>query len=138
MKAQVVKRVQDKWVGFELSQRVQKRFKNMALSAGRVQSIVLGWIVEREKEYKESEKIFSSFLIDGGHLEVEGEIQADKITVEEINKVEEEKMPLPPYTTDTALSEISRVLKVSANEVMALLQELFERGFITYHRTDST
>ena len=89
--------------------------------------------MERKKK-----RSFSSFLIDGRRLEVEGEIQADKTTVEEINKVEEEMMPLPPHTTDTALSEISRVLKVSANEVMALLQELFEHGFITYHRTDST
>ena len=138
VKAQVVRRVQDRWMGFELSQVVQDRFKNRKLSAGRVQSTVLGWIVEREKEYKKSEKQFTIFIINGRKLEVEGMISEKKAFVEVTEEFEDMLNPLPPYTTDTALSDISSRYRYSAVEIMNILQELFEHGFITYHRTDST
>ncbi|MCD6449546.1 MAG: reverse gyrase [Thermotogaceae bacterium] len=138
VKAQVVRRVQDRWVGFELSQIVQQRFKNRQLSAGRVQSTVLGWIVEREKEYKESEKQFTSFKINGRNLEAEGKIEESKAYVEIVEEIEDILNPLPPYTTDSALSEISSRYKYHVAEIMSILQDLFEHGFITYHRTDST
>jgi hypothetical protein len=86
VKAQIVRRVQDRWVGFELSKKVQSKFKKSGLSAGRVQSTVLGWIVEREEEYKKSERIFSKVEFDGRTLEIEGKIDEKKIVVEEINE----------------------------------------------------
>ncbi|WP_334100394.1 reverse gyrase [Thermotoga petrophila] len=139
VKAQIVRRVQDRWIGFELSGKLQKRFGRSNLSAGRVQSTVLGWIVEREEEYKKSEKDFTLLVLENGvNLEVEGKIADDVVTVVELQEVEEERNPLPPYTTSSALSEISQKLRLGVQEVMDILQDLFEKGFITYHRTDST
>ncbi len=138
VKAQVVRRVQDRWVGFELSRRVQDRFKSGTLSAGRVQSTVLGWIVEREKEYRESEKEFTSITFGGRKIEVEGRFDVDKVEVMSVEESVESIPPLPPFTTDTILSEVSRKMKLSVGEIMTILQDLFELGFITYHRTDST
>jgi len=138
VEAQVVRRIQDRWVGFELSQVVQQRFKNKQLSAGRVQSTVLGWIVEREKEYKDSEKQFTSFIINGRKIEVEGKIEERRVFVDIKEEFEDTLNPLPPYTTDSVLTEISSRYRYSAVEIMNILQELFEYGFITYHRTDST
>jgi len=56
VKSQIVRRIEDRWVGFELSSKLQENFQSYNLSAGRVQSTILGWIVEREKEYAKSEK----------------------------------------------------------------------------------
>jgi reverse gyrase len=138
VKAQIVRRVQDRWVGFELSKKVQSRFKKNGLSAGRVQSTVLGWIVEREKDYKRSEKTFSKIKFDGRTLEIEGEVDQKKLVVEEIDEFEDVMNPPPPHTTDTILSEATKIFRMKATEVMDILQDLFEKGFITYHRTDST
>ncbi|WP_233186295.1 reverse gyrase [Thermotoga sp. KOL6] len=139
VKAQIVRRVQDRWIGFELSGKLQKKFEKPNLSAGRVQSTVLGWIVEREEEYKKSERNFTLLTLENGiQLEIEGEITGDSVKIVKLEEMEEEINPLPPYTTSTALTEISQRLRLGVQEVMNILQDLFEKGFITYHRTDST
>ncbi|MBO8160061.1 MAG: reverse gyrase [Thermosipho sp. (in: Bacteria)] len=136
VKAQIIRRIEDRWIGFELSQILQKHFKKV-LSAGRVQSTVLGWIIKRESEYKKSIKTFTSFILKNGlRIEFEGEHENLKVKILEV--FEEKISPPPPFNTPTILSEISRKYKYSANQIMNILQDLFENGFITYHRTDST
>ncbi|MFN3698792.1 MAG: reverse gyrase, partial [Dictyoglomus sp.] len=146
VKAQVVRRISDRWVGFELSQLIQKVFSKNYLSAGRVQTPVLGWVIERAKENKK--RIFLVVIRrDGLDLRFEFEDKEnaqkffDKLSkiyiIREREKVEE-KVPPPPYTTDVILKDASDKYKLSVSRIMEILQELFERGFITYHRTDST
>lgn len=146
VKAQVVRRISDRWVGFELSQLIQKVFSKNYLSAGRVQTPVLGWVIERAKENKK--RIFLVVIRrDGLDLRFEFEDKEtaqkffDKLSkiyiVREREKIEE-KVPPPPYTTDVILKDASDKYKLSVSRIMEILQELFERGFITYHRTDST
>nr|WP_236681753.1 reverse gyrase [Thermotoga sp. RQ7] len=138
VKAQVVRRIQDRWIGFELSGKLQKQFGKPNLSAGRVQSTVLGWIVDREEEYRKSEKNFTLITLENGaQLEVEGKVSVDAISVSKVEETEEDIAPPPPYTTSSALSEISQKLRLGVQETMDILQDLFEKGFITYHRTDS-
>ncbi len=145
VKAQVVRRISDRWVGFELSQLIQKVFSKNYLSAGRVQTPVLGWVIERAKENKK--RIFLVVIRrDGLDLRFEFEDKEnaqkffDKLSkiyiIREREKVEE-KVPPPPYTTDVILKDASDKYKLSVSRIMEILQELFERGFITYHRTDS-
>lgn len=138
VEAQIVRRIQDRWVGFELSGKVQRVFNRRDLSAGRVQSTVLGWIVKRKEDYEKSKKIFTIIEMDGRKIEVEGKHEIEKIRISQVEEFEDEILPSPPYTTDTILMDGSRVLKVGVMEVMNMLQDLFEMGFITYHRTDST
>ncbi len=143
--AQLVRRIEDRWIGFELSQELQRVFENRNLSAGRVQTPVLGWIIERYKEFTESETYFLGLTLENG-LQVTVEIGKDGknieppeyVTVEEVELEERELNPSPPYTTDAMLKDASTFLKLSAPETMRLAQDLFEAGLITYHRTDST
>ena len=143
--AQIVRRIEDRWIGFELSQELQRVFENRNLSAGRVQTPVLGWIIERYKEFSESETYFLGLTLENG-LQVTVEIGKDGknveppeyVTVEEVQLEEKEFNPSPPYTTDAMLKDASTFLKLSAPETMRLAQDLFEMGLITYHRTDST
>ena len=143
--AQLVRRIEDRWIGFELSQELQRVFENHNLSAGRVQTPVLGWIIDRYQEFTKSETYFLG-------LKLENEIQVtielgkngkktespEYVTVEEVQFEERELNPMPPYTTDAMLRDASTFLKLSAPETMRLAQDLFELGLITYHRTDST
>ena len=139
VKSQIVRRVQDRWIGFELSKKIQKAFNSFNLSAGRVQSTVLGWIVKREEEYKKSEKTFTKLTLENGYqLEVGGSRKSEIVKVLNIEESIERISPPPPFTTDTILSEASKRFRLGVNEIMKILQDLFERGFITYHRTDST
>ncbi|ANE40711.1 MAG: reverse gyrase [Fervidobacterium pennivorans] len=146
VKAQVVRRISDRWVGFELSQLIQRLFGRSNLSAGRVQTPVLGWVIERAKE-SQQKKYVVTISKDGLDLkfEFEEKYEAEKffneIKVVKVTKGEEkriEKSPLPPYTTDVVLKDASEKYKLSVSRTMEVLQDLFERGFITYHRTDST
>ncbi|ASJ00256.1 reverse gyrase [Thermococcus gorgonarius] len=145
VEAQIVRRIEDRWIGFELSQELQRVFENRNLSAGRVQTPVLGWIIERYKEFSESETYFLGLTLENG-LQVTVEIGKDGqdveppeyVTVEEVQLEERELNPSPPYTTDAMLKDASTFLKLSAPETMRLAQDLFEMGLITYHRTDST
>jgi reverse gyrase len=136
VESQIVRRIEDRWTGFALSEILQKTFRNRNLSAGRVQTPVLGWVVERCKEHKEKKKIG---IIKELGISVE-DLEKSEIEVEikEVEERIEEKTPLPPYTTDTLLRDANTILKISAKEAIQIAQTLFENGLITYHRTDST
>jgi len=136
VKAQLVRRIEDRWIGFVLSQKLWKIFHEKNLSAGRAQTPVLGWIIERAKENKERKKVA---VIENLNLYLE-EVEENELELEInlLNEKVEEKTPLPPYTTDVMLRDSNAILKLSAKETMKIAQELFERGLITYHRTDST
>ncbi|NOZ82121.1 MAG: reverse gyrase [Candidatus Micrarchaeota archaeon] len=141
LKSQVVRRIEDAWIGLRLSEIVQKLF-GPGLSAGRVQTPVLGWIKERTQESRKKVELITLKLKNGLTFVFKAPRgTAKKINEVEIVSVEREKKkihPQPPYTTDTVLSEASRRLSVSTERIMQLLQDLFECGLITYHRTDST
>jgi len=136
VRAQIVRRIEDRWIGFVLSQKLWEVFNNRNLSAGRAQTPVLGWIIKRAEENKEKKKVA---LIEDLGLTIEGwdkeEIDLEITLIEE--KVES-RTPPPPYTTDTMLNDANAILKFSVNETMKLAQDLFESGLCTYHRTDST
>ncbi len=135
VKAQMVRRIEDRWLGFTLSQIVQKRFKNKNLSAGRAQTPVLGWIIERYEESRRKKKIGISREL--GLIFEDIDSSEIKVEIKKLDKKVEEKDPLPPYTTDTLLRDANNILKFSTKETMNIAQTLFENGLITYHRTDS-
>lgn len=156
--AQQARRVLDRIVGFELSPVLWKRLKP-ALSAGRVQSVAVRLIVERELEIKNfvSEPYFritATFTPADTKTPVKAEL-ARRIESEEearaflescVNKsfsvgsvVEKplKKSPAPPFTTSTLQQEASRKLGFSVSQTMMVAQHLYENGHITYMRTDS-
>ncbi len=146
VKAQLARRVADRWVGFTLSKALWDTFQKKYLSAGRVQTPVLGWVIKRAEEAKEQKYIINFKL--GSYpfsLEFENKELAQRVYEELPNlswklleKTEENLSPPPPYTTDTILEEAYYYFRFSTSYCMSLLQELFELGLITYHRTDST
>jgi reverse gyrase len=148
VESQLLRRIQDRLIGFGLSNILQEKFDKENLSAGRAQSPVLGWIIERYKEYNNSKSTFCELELgsNGTNLKVSIEAKKDEIKLKvgdkvNVKKVEEKKLelePLPPFTTDTILSFANKYYKMSSNETMEILQELFEEGLITYHRTEST
>ena len=145
VKAQIVRRIEDRWIGFGISPVLWKVFKNNKLSAGRVQTPVLGWIVERSKKLKEKEELIRLKLENGLELYFRAKIGTYKkitengyIEITDVNIYEEEINPYPPFTTDTLISSLTSILKINANEAMQIAQRLFENGLITYHRTSST
>ncbi|RTZ68583.1 MAG: reverse gyrase, partial [Aquificaceae bacterium] len=151
--AQMVRRIADRWVGFELSRLLQEHFNKPWLSAGRVQTPVLGWVIERDKQYrtkkgavfvylpnaeKNKRRVSVSWEFEDKKLAREFYKNLKEVKVRVISKRQEEKKPAPPFTTDAMLKEASEKLRFSASKTMQLAQELFETGFITYMRTDST
>ncbi len=145
VKAQILRRIADRWVGFILSQRLWEAFQRRTLSAGRVQTPVLGWVIEREKERRQK-KARISFSLGGFSLSFE-ELDLDKAK-EIFTRLEQAKIIIsdagektisspPPYHTGPLLTDASQLLYLSVSQTMHLLQELFEKGIITYHRTDS-
>jgi reverse gyrase len=136
VRAQLVRRIEDRWIGFTLSQRLWKAFNDTNLSAGRAQTPVLGWIIERARENRERKKVG---MIKELSLSLEG-LEKEYVTlkVERVEERVEERTPLPPYTTDSLLKDANFILKLSAKKAMSIAQGLFESGLITYHRTDST
>ncbi|MEM5832091.1 MAG: reverse gyrase [Candidatus Aenigmatarchaeota archaeon] len=143
--AQIVRRIEDRWIGFSISPVLWKKFRSTNLSAGRVQTPVLGWIDERSKKLKEKEEFITLTLSNGLVLKFRGKIGTYKNLINsgivEIIKVEkrvEEINPFPPFTTDTLISSLTTYLKIDANQAMNIAQKLFENGLITYHRTNST
>jgi len=136
VRAQIVRRIEDRWIGFTLSQRLWDAFNKRGISAGRVQTPVLRWIIEQGERYRRKRRVaYAPELA----LTLEG-VEGDEVEVE-ITLLEERRearSPLPPYTTDEMLRDANRLLRMSSSTAMKLAQELFERGFITYHRTDST
>jgi DNA topoisomerase-1 len=158
--AQTARRVLDRLVGFELSPLLWKKVRP-ALSAGRVQSVAVRLIVEKEDEIRNF-KATSSFKING-HFNViiddknytfDAELpkrftlneEAKKFlescmgavyTVNSIEKKPSKKSPAPPFTTSTLQQEASRKLGFSVSNTMRIAQQLYEAGLITYMRTDS-
>jgi len=146
VKAQIVRRVLDRWVGFTLSRILWKVFGESWLSAGRVQTPVLGWVIERHRKSREKKgEILFKINEHPFRMEVEDLKLAERIfrDLEQASVVledrrEEERKPPPPFSTDTVLEEADQKLGFSAQETMNLMQSLFEAGLITYHRTDSS
>jgi len=159
--AQQARRVLDRIVGFELSPVLWKKIKP-SLSAGRVQSVAVRIIVERERDIQRFEaeasyKVAIVFQLKGadGHISI---VKADlqhrlntkeealsllekcKSALFEINDVVTKptrKTPAPPFTTSTLQQEASRKLGFSVSQTMMVAQRLYESGKITYMRTDS-
>ncbi|MEX0568198.1 MAG: reverse gyrase, partial [Candidatus Njordarchaeota archaeon] len=152
VEAQLVRRILDRWVGFAFShllwktRHITKKF--FSYSAGRVQTPVLGWIIDRFEEYKKNRiYLYIITLSNGVTIAMEENdslkekwktLKGKTINVKVKNIREEILNPLPPYNTAEFLKDIAAQLKISASEAMRILQELFESGLITYHRTDST
>ena len=148
--AQIVRRVDDRLIGFELSTVLKERLGKYWVGGGRVQTPVLRWIVDRYQEYLRSRGFLVVIKLPGRYRLTY--FTKDKEEAEEVLKHLSENPvkltllktevrdinPKPPYTTDTLLSDGIRRLKLSPGKVMRLAQELFELGLITYHRTDST
>ena len=152
VKAQLVRRIEDRWLGYELSKVLWDKFGKSNLSAGRVQSTVLKWIIDRYNKWQENLHYF--YKLNLGGISVLLDFSEDKTLSDAIRREKELKSaqvivtsveqslrtinPFPPYSTDTMLADATRILKLSADTVMKLAQDLFEGGLITYHRTDST
>ena len=158
--AQQARRVLDRLVGYELSPLLWKKVKP-ALSAGRVQSVAVRLIVEREDEIKNFVNSSSyrvtanfSFTIDNHEYQLFAELPYRFETEEEAYKFLEEcksasykiknvekkpvsKSPAPPFTTSTLQQEAGRKLGFSVSNTMRIAQQLYESGKITYMRTDS-
>ena len=150
VEAQIVRRIEDRWIGFELSQKLWRRFRNYRLSAGRVQTPVLGWIIERVNEARKKRTVLSARLSNGLRVSIENpslpfpaqelqkRIKELRAKIEGLSSEERTIHPPPPYTTDMLLRDASAKLNFSASKTMMLAQDLFEMGLCTYHRTDST
>lgn len=152
VKSQFVRRIEDRWIGFALSKKLQENFGMSWLSAGRVQTPVLGWIISRHKESMESVRpVFKITLENNVYLIVENvqldgqrpstvakKLQGGEVVVEEKAVEDKTLNPPPPYTTDTLLRDANELLGMGADVAMRIAQQLFESGLITYHRTDST
>ncbi|MEM0038351.1 MAG: reverse gyrase [Zestosphaera sp.] len=144
--AQIVRRIEDRWIGFSLSPMLWRKFKLKFLSAGRVQTPVLGWVVERTDRYRVKADLITVVLkgvdvplIFKAPRNLAKRIKdVGRVVLKDFRREVVEIHPPPPYTTDTMLSEASRVLRTPALRVMESAQRLFEAGLITYHRTDST
>ena len=168
--AQQARRILDRIVGYKLSPFLWKKVAR-GLSAGRVQSVAVRLIVEREREIEEfkpeeywsieaklqktqSQKSQTEFLTllvkkEGKiipKLGIKTKEEAEKILddlkgaeykIKKIDKKELKRNPLPPFTTSTLQQELWKKLHWSAKMTMKIAQQLYEKGFITYHRTDS-
>jgi DNA topoisomerase-1 len=155
--AQQARRVLDRVVGFELSPVLWKKLGRRTLSAGRVQSVAVRLVVEREREINnfQSEnfyKVVAFFITDqktfkaelSEKLKTEKEAEAFLEAVKDaLFKVEDVqvkpalKSPAAPFTTSTLQQEASRKLGFSVSRTMSVAQKLYESGKITYMRTDS-
>lgn len=159
--AQQARRVLDRLVGFEVSPVLWKKVKP-ALSAGRVQSVAVKLIVEREREINHFEEqkyykvsgIFKTKDSSGKTVSLKAELSERFSTEEEtkgflefckttrfsVGEVETKpsvRKPAPPFTTSTLQQEASRKLGFSVSQTMTVAQKLYEHGHITYMRTDS-
>jgi len=154
--AQQARRVLDRLVGYELSPVLWKKVR-AGLSAGRVQSVAVRLIVDREREIKAfqpeaSFKVSAVFIADKAEVPAdlidkiaddkaaEELLQAAKKASFSISSIEQKpgtRSPSPPFTTSTLQQEAARRLGFSVKQTMTLAQRLYEEGHITYMRTDS-
>ncbi len=164
--AQIGRRVLDRLVGYKLSPLLWKKVRR-GLSAGRVQSVAVRLIVEKEREIeafkseeyweiwvtvkkqdspKAEQFIIRLLKIDGKTANVSKKDQAEKAVTDldkseykviDVKKKEVSKSPYPPFTTSTMSQAAARLFGWSAKRTMSLAQKLYEEGLITYHRTDS-
>jgi DNA topoisomerase-1 len=161
--AQQARRVLDRLVGYKLSPVLWKKVRR-GLSAGRVQSVALRLIVEREKEilafkpeeYWEVDVLlkalkeqltFRVIELNGKAYDPHSESDVEKVrswskdakyVVADTEKKQRTRKPYPPFTTSTLQQAAANRLGMSAKRSMQLAQQLYEEGFITYHRTDAT
>ncbi len=162
--AQQARRILDRLVGYELSPFLwRKVFRG--LSAGRVQSVAVRLIVDREREIqafvpqeywtivatllkiiefeakliKKDDKLLDKFAIKNKQEadEILKDLKGAEYKIEKIEKKESRRAPKPPFTTSTLQQEAANKLHFSAKQTMMLAQQLYENGFITYMRTDS-
>jgi DNA topoisomerase I len=155
--AQQARRVLDRLVGFELSPILWKKIKT-GLSAGRVQSVAVRLIVEREREIEKFKSEYSfkiKSLFDAGKgktfsAELPAKFKSEKdasafleacvaaeFSVKNLETKPAKRSPAPPFTTSTLQQEASRKLGFSVSQTMTLAQRLYEAGKISYMRTDS-
>ena len=157
VKAQQARRVLDRLVGFELSPILWRKIQR-GLSAGRVQSVALRLVVDREKEIIGFQptpyyRVEAQFVVGG--TKIKGRLDARFETLEQARKFLEDSIgasyrvasvekkdavryPAAPFTTSTLQQEAARKLRYPVSLTMRLAQGLYERGLITYMRTDST
>ena len=163
--SQQARRILDRLVGYKLSPLLWKKITRR-LSAGRVQSVAVRLVAEREKEiedfkpqeywsiealFEKDEKEFKALLVKKDNktipkLGIENKKQANEILkdlkkaeykVANIERKEKKRNPLPPFTTSTLQQTSWRKFRYSAKRTMFLAQKIYESGLITYHRTDS-
>lgn len=163
--AQQARRILDRIVGYKLSPFLWKKVAK-GLSAGRVQSVALRLVVEKEKEIekfipieywsievilKKQNNEFTAVLAKKDNksidkIEIKNKKEADEILqnlndanyiVKEVEKKETKKNPHPPFTTSTLQQSASQKFGWPSKMTMSIAQKLYEQGFITYHRTDS-
>ena len=156
--AQQARRVLDRIVGFEVSPILWRKVKP-ALSAGRVQSVAVRLIVEREREINQfvaeaSFRVTANFILSDGTTVLKAELNRRLKNVDEVNDFLQscihadfviddiatkpvKKSPAPPFTTSTLQQEAARKLGFSVTQTMMIAQRLYESGHITYMRTDS-
>lgn len=161
--AQQARRILDRLVGYKLSPLLWRKVRR-GLSAGRVQSVAVRLIVEREREIQkfvpveywdivaELDKkgtIFSAKLLKskGGEVTISSQADADKVlkaleaanyTISNVASKEVKRNPYAPFTTSTLQQAGANMFGWSAKRTMQVAQNLYEQGVITYHRTDST
>ncbi len=159
--AQQARRVLDRLVGFELSPILWRKIQPK-LSAGRVQSVALRLIVDREREilafnheaYYRVEAVFHpertpentlvKATLDRRFPDMESakafleRCIGARFAISDIEKKEGNRYPAPPFTTSTLQQEAARKLRMSVSQTMSIAQRLYESGHITYMRTDST
>jgi len=163
VEAQIGRRVLDRLVGYKLSPLLWKKIRR-GLSAGRVQSVAVRLIVEREREIEKFKpveywEIFCELKtpraeqfvvrlikIDEKKADIKNRKTAEKVVsdlkkaeykVSDVKKREVRKNPYPPFTTSTMTQSCARLFFWSAKKTMSVAQNLYEEGLITYHRTDS-
>ncbi len=159
--AQQARRVLDRIVGFKISPILWRKVKP-SLSAGRVQSVAVRLIVEREREiqtfnsepYYRVNAVFTAVESDGSAAEIKAELdkrfntheevvaflekcKTAEFTVSNISKKPLKRTPAPPFTTSTLQQEAARKLGFTVSQTMMVAQHLYESGRITYMRTDS-
>ncbi|RJR28040.1 type I DNA topoisomerase [candidate division WWE3 bacterium] len=162
--AQQARRILDRLVGYKLSPLLWKKVR-YGLSAGRVQSVAVRLIVERERERQafnpeeywtvegkftdtKNKRPFKAELVEYKNKKIDitdenkakkiqSELINDSFTIKSVKKTERKKNPYPPYKTSTLQQALSNVFGFTAKRTMSSAQGLFEKGYITYHRTDS-